>query len=138
MHDEDNKLGLHVSNSKGESWKAFGDAKLFEAENAENCKRLAECLQASIDEVYKAFETGQVPPSSMYAAERLVPTVYSAMHGPNHEPAFVVSEGGKVFSRKNIYDGGWWPTFINDGKHALIDWRTSWVEILIRCQKLGF
>lgn len=137
MHDEDNKLGLYVSNKKGESWKAYGDAKLFEAENAENCKRLAECLQASADEVYKAFETGKMPDRSSYAAINLIPTLESALSFPNHQPAFGFI-GGEVYLRTDIHPGRPWSTFINGKKHFKLDWSTTWVEVLAHCHKKGF
>lgn len=68
MHDEDNSLRLWIRNRSGKQWKAYGDKKLFEKGNEQNKALMEECLQASVDEVYKAFTTKQVPPSDAFAA----------------------------------------------------------------------
>ena len=85
MHDEDNSLGLWVRNRRREQWKAYGDKKLFEDANAKNKALMKECLQASVDEVYKAFETKQVPSPDKFAAWDIAPT---ALGEGNHSPLF--------------------------------------------------
>lgn len=55
MHDEDS-FGLHVHNSVGEHWVAYGDSNYFEPVNAEHKQRLDVAMQKSADEVYAAYE----------------------------------------------------------------------------------
>jgi hypothetical protein len=85
MHDEDNSLGLWVRNKRGETWKAYGDKKLFEKVNEKNKLMMKECLQASVDEVYKAFETKKVPSVDTFAAWNIAPT---GLGDGNHSPLF--------------------------------------------------
>jgi len=85
MHDEDNSLGLWVRNRRGEQWKAYGDKKLFETGNEQNNALMKECLQASVDEVYKAFKTKQVPSPDAFAAWDIAPTMLGE---GNHNPLF--------------------------------------------------
>jgi len=56
MHDEDNRMGLDVTNEKGNSWRAFGDDALFDEANNEN-KRLAILASlTSLAEVYNSID----------------------------------------------------------------------------------
>ena len=73
MHDEDNSLGLWVRNRRGEQWKAYGEKKLFEDANAKNKALMKKCLQASVDEVYKASGTKQIPSPEKFAAPDIAP-----------------------------------------------------------------
>lgn len=85
MHDEDNSLGLWVRNKRGETWKAYGDKKLLDKANEKNRLMMKECLQASVDEVYKAFETKNVPSVDTFEAWNIAPT---GLGDGNHSPLF--------------------------------------------------
>jgi hypothetical protein len=60
MHDEDNRNGLRVRNARGDVWWAFGDNRLFDAQNAENAAMVKEASYLSRFEVVSAFDTGVV------------------------------------------------------------------------------
>ena len=60
MHDEDNKFGLWVENALGDTWVAYGDARYRDAWNAANRRVMKRALQQSMDEVWGAFDSGQV------------------------------------------------------------------------------
>lgn len=85
MHDEDNALGLWVCNKRSEQWKAYGDKKLFEKGNENNKRLMQECLQASADEVYEAFETHKVRSPDEFKAWQVAPTQLAPS---NHNPLF--------------------------------------------------
>ena len=57
MHNEDNKLGITVTNKSGDESTCWGDKQMFEEENKENKEFMRQRLQASVDEVYEAFES---------------------------------------------------------------------------------
>lgn len=105
MHDEDNAVGLKVCNAAGEWWEAYGDAKLFEDCNKENCRRLLACLQASADEVFSAFRSGQVESNvTNFAAFKHTPVPESAFSDKNHAALFKEVDG-KAFIRKDLENG---------------------------------
>ena len=60
MHDEDNKFGLWVENARGNRWVAYGDARYRDRGNTANRIMIKKALQQSIDDVWKAFDTGTV------------------------------------------------------------------------------
>ena len=83
MHDEDNALGLWVTNARGDRWKAYGDKKLFEKDNAQNAAFMQQALQASVDEVYQAYVTKIVPSDvNQFAAWKITPNVANGNHSP--------------------------------------------------------
>ena len=55
QHEKDGSEGLNVENSKGESWRAFGDGNFFTPKNADNKAKAIEATQASVNEVYEAY-----------------------------------------------------------------------------------
>ena len=122
MHDEDNALGLWVRNKRGEQWKAYGDNKLYEKGNEKNKTLMKECLQASADEIYTAFQTRKVPNVDDFAAWKIAPTSL----GPgNHNPLF--DEQGHYRSpyddpKSNTYKDpeSWWKTNPFEGYRWLV------------------
>ena len=52
MHDEDNAIGLAVTNPNGASWTAYGDKRALDVENKENLQHCIAAVQASADEIY--------------------------------------------------------------------------------------
>ncbi|KAI9157981.1 phosphatidylcholine-hydrolyzing phospholipase c [Paramyrothecium foliicola] len=78
MHDEDNAIGLRVRNPNGDSFTAFGDAKLLDQENQENFEYCKRAIQASADEIYEAWKKKTAPAHGDYAAWKYAPTLESA------------------------------------------------------------
>ena len=120
MHDEDNALGLTVSNPAGETWKAYGDKKLFEPDNARNCERLRWALQASANEIFKVYKSKQViQDASKFAAWKHAPTLASLYGNANHSPMWKVDGGGgKLMVRDRVDDKECW------SHHELGAWET--------------
>jgi len=57
MHNEDNTNGLTVTNKRGNTWKAFGDASLMEPASQNHSDMVSAAIQVSRDEIYAAFLT---------------------------------------------------------------------------------
>lgn len=69
MHDEDNLKGLTVrSPDRTDAWKVFGDGHLLEEANSEAFKQCKLALQASVDEVYMAWQHGIIPAEADFKA----------------------------------------------------------------------
>jgi len=51
MHDEDSRLGLNVTNRRGDQWVAFGDSCLFDPPSARHAELVLEAMQLSVDGV---------------------------------------------------------------------------------------
>lgn len=94
MHDEDSVLGLRVTNLRGDHWRAYGDAKLFDPGNIRNAAYMREALQRSVDEVwdaYKNFKNKDIPrpetkPADMYQVWKIAPS--GEEPNSNHQPLF--------------------------------------------------
>jgi len=100
MHDEDSKFGLKVRNGHGEQWRAFGDKRYFEATDTDNRNQVNHAVQDSVDEVYAAYSSGNVP-TTFNALQRL-PDLTAAMSLTNNfSPLFRV-QGNKVLRRKDV------------------------------------
>ena len=104
MHDEDSKFGLNAINSNSDSWKMYGDKKLFDKENEENLKKVMEAVQKSADEIYQAF-CGQKTnfDSKTYQSLELIPDLnkldnYLENTLKNFSPLFVW-DGKQVLMR---------------------------------------
>jgi hypothetical protein len=78
MHDEDNALGLHVTNPNNESWQMYGDKRLLSDVDKTNMTYCLAAVQASADEVYEAWKTGTIPPVESFQAWKHAPTLESA------------------------------------------------------------
>ena len=85
MHNEENAVGLNVTNARGDSWKSYGDARLFESYNKKTREITIEALKIVINEVYSAFTTGQVPTNKYSAAYQLIPQALQE----NPSPMFI-------------------------------------------------
>lgn len=112
MHDEDNRLGLTVKNKRGDSWKTYGDGYFLNEENALGRRITREAVKLSAEEVWTAFETGEMP---TFRALDLLPDVDEALTSTdNHAPMFIV-KNGVVLARKDIKDRNcreWTPKFV--------------------------
>lgn len=89
MHNEDGWNGLTVRNGAGVEWVAFGDTRLLDSVSAKNRAQVVQAVQASVDDVWAAFN-GRMVPSS---AQGLVPDVglllaETADHHVNRSPLF--------------------------------------------------
>ena len=102
MHDEDSKFGLKVRNAHGDQWRAFGDKRYFEASDADNRTQVNLAVQASADEIFAAYLSGNVPAPSTFAALQRLPDLTAVLNlSNNFSPLFRV-EGGKVLRRKDV------------------------------------
>ncbi|MGZ9666386.1 phospholipase [Pseudomonas sp. GNP014] len=102
MHDEDSKFGLKVRNAHGAQWRAFGDKRYFEASDADNRTQVNLAVQASADEVFATYLSGNAPAPSAFAALQRLPDLTAVLNlSSNFSPLFRV-EGGKVLRRKDV------------------------------------
>lgn len=85
MHDEDNALGLRVSNALGETWTVYGDKKLLTEDDAENQKHCHRALMASADEVYQAWHSRTTIPVGQFRAWDQAPIPLAEQ---KHQPLF--------------------------------------------------
>jgi hypothetical protein len=103
MHKEDNKQGLVVSNHRGDTWKAYGDAYYLDTRNAKNRAILQEAMQTSADEIYAAFTTGQLPTEDKVYP--LIPDIEKLVKPDNNHlnlsPLFYWDEQQKVVKRRD-------------------------------------
>lgn len=108
MHDEDSMWGLYVTNRRGDSWIAYGDKKFGDSYDSDNARMVMDAVQASIDEVYAAFDTGACPEHpDDYAALRITPRIDALMdrrHPGNFAAYFVIGDDGAVLARTNPRD----------------------------------
>lgn len=72
MHDEDNYTGLWLKDGRGQVWKAFGDGSYFDIKSEDNREAIKGALQASVDEVYKTYQTGVIPKHRDFKALKLI------------------------------------------------------------------
>lgn len=102
MHDEDSKFGLKVRNAHGDQWRAYGDKRYFDASDADNRTQVNLAVQASADEIFAAYLSGNVPAPSTFAALQRLPDLTAVLNlSSNFSPLFRV-EGGKVLRRKDV------------------------------------
>ena len=88
MHNEDNKLGITVKNKRGAEYTCWGDKQMFEEANKQNKENMRQGLQASVDEVYQAFESKKVKrPEEGYRPWNYAPEEVVA--SKTHSPLFI-------------------------------------------------
>ncbi|KAI0846452.1 fungal fucose-specific lectin-domain-containing protein [Daldinia vernicosa] len=135
MHDEDNAIGLLVSNPSGETWTAYGDKRALDKENQENKDRCIAAIQISAIEIYKAWAT-KVKPKD-YGAWNHAPTLMSARGKQQLAPLFIGEQRRTVIKDRRTWNftsdwyfdttvalclaSGWWnyPITINGPSKAL-------------------
>jgi hypothetical protein len=87
MHQEDNALGLTVTNKKGQKYTLLGDKQLFDPKNATNRDMMRQALQASVNEVWEAYDKKTIKlPTAGYRAWDYAPA--AAVPGESHQPLF--------------------------------------------------
>lgn len=102
MHSEENNMGLYVKNEQGDLWKAYGDAHLFEDYNHQTKDIATAALQTVINEVYHAFQSGQVPKNTNSAAYTLFPM---QVVDNNYSPLFLEDKANnQLFYRAHLDD----------------------------------
>jgi hypothetical protein len=118
MHREDNQQGLTVSNRRGDTWKAYGDAYYLDPRNQQNIALLQEAMQTSANEIYAAFNTGKIPTENKVFA--LIPDLDKLLDRSNHQtnlsPLFYWDEKNKVVQRRS---------HLNDMHN--FEWTSFWV-----------
>jgi hypothetical protein len=89
MHDEDNKRGLMIkSPDRSDAWKCFGDGHLLDDENVEGLKQCILAVQASVDEVYEAWQKAIIPADKDFKAWTHAPIPESIATLNNPPPLF--------------------------------------------------
>ncbi|KAK0184055.1 fungal fucose-specific lectin-domain-containing protein [Armillaria mellea] len=78
MHDEDNAIGIGAKNPAGQSWTLYGDKRALDSVNEDNKKHCVDSVQASADEIYRAYQIKQAPSPANYQAWTFAPTLESA------------------------------------------------------------
>jgi hypothetical protein len=102
MHDEENRLGIHVSTpSKDASWYSFGDSHLFDSADSQNLQQCLLALQQSVKEVHDAYQSRVSIPQTDYQAFDFAATLESIVsRNHNFAPLFQVVDG-RVYERKD-------------------------------------
>ncbi len=109
MHDEDNYAGLWLKDANGDVWNAFGDGSFFDVKSLDNRQAIREALQASVDEIYKAFDTGSLTKYKDFSAMKQVGVPLPSGNDLNKElvnpyPLFRMGKNDWPEVRKNYYD----------------------------------
>ena len=94
MHDEDNAIGLSVKNPRGQSWTMYGDKRALDKVADTNKELCVDAVQASADEIYKAYQTKRAPSPAEYQAWTYAPTLESGRGQQTLSPLFTV-EGAR-------------------------------------------
>lgn len=108
MHDEDSTWGLIVTSQLGATWRALGDKHYFDSTDTANFNLVNAAVQASADEVWQAFFTGQpVAPADFVALTMIADLTDVQQYGSdsttNTSPMFAPS-GSTVVERTNLND----------------------------------
>ncbi|GAA5017780.1 hypothetical protein [Actinopolymorpha pittospori] len=126
MHDEDCYHGLKVHNAVGDSWTVYGDKRLLDSVSGANRDMAVRAVQASADDVWKAYMGGP----DLYRALEFIPDlarVGDVTSKENFSPLFRLQDG-VVARRKNVADRqdyswtkdwwGWSTYALLEGTHA--------------------
>ena len=111
MHNEESMHGIHVHNDLGEQWVTYGDFAYYNPLNQTNQQILLRSLQQSVDEIFDAYYTGQVPEKSLVTS--MTPQVDKIPDENNMDiaPMFYWDEQDKKLLRRtdlsNPYDRHW-------------------------------
>jgi len=116
MHDEENAYGLSVHNQRGNTWNAYGDGYLHAKQHQAAVRIIVDALQASVDEIFNAYLTGQLPARTI--VEDYLPIANEDNGYSQHDitPLFYWDKQSKVLYRRtdvsNPYDkrmtADWW------------------------------
>lgn len=116
-HGEDCRYGVAVGNARGDRTVMFGDARIFDQENAVGLALAREAVAACVQEVHEAFRSGVDPfaevPEDLSpdllptAAAPLVPDLGQAADpatNPQHHALFRFDAAGVLHERQRIND----------------------------------
>jgi len=109
MHNEENKLGLTVTNKKKLEYKIVGDKQLYAPENSTNRELMRQALQTSVNEVWDAYKTKTAKrptDGGGYSAWDYAP--YKSVDSKNHSPLF--KEYKLSWAEQNLL--GHWPILV--------------------------
>ncbi|KAK0430772.1 fungal fucose-specific lectin-domain-containing protein [Armillaria borealis] len=140
MHDEDNAIGIDAKNPAGKSWTLYGDKRTLDSVNEDNKTRCVDSVQASANEIYKAYQIKQAPSLANYQAWTFAPTLESANAHQTLATLFTFkNERRKIIENRKLWNfktdwwlwstalecktSGWWnyPITIN-GLQNIIPW----------------
>ncbi|QHF27127.1 phospholipase [Pseudomonas sp. R32] len=123
MHDEDSKYGLVLRNAQGDTWRGYGDKRYFDSIDVANRKQVGLAVQKSADEIFQAFDSGNLPAPTAYGALRIAADLQAAVEGQvpgNFAPLFAL-RNGKLMRRADVnnlndpaqIDNWWgWSTYL--------------------------
>ncbi len=114
MHDEDNAIGLAVSNPNGASWTAHGDNYLMDTVDLDNVAHAHNGLQISVGEVLEAWQTGVVGNPSTFGAWNEAPTLESAQADTQMLVPLFLEDGERrdSITDRHTWDFTEWYTFL--------------------------
>lgn len=128
MHDEDNRIGLNVTNQRGISWHAYGDGHLNMPEASQHLALIQQVVQESVNAIYEAFESGKMPE---HFDEMTILPDYSNISQLNNHPPLFKWENNQLLKRKHNFDindnhyTAWWSGLITLMEFNHHDWNTK-------------
>src|SRR6185437_3395857 len=100
MHDEDNRFGVWTANSRFDQWVTYGDKRFRDQANYPNVLMARRVCQASMDDIWQAFQQGKVPASFSVAA--YVPNLtVDPNDRRNWSPLFYLNPQNNAVMRRN-------------------------------------
>ena len=94
MHDEDNTIGLQVSNPSGSAkWSMYGDKRLLDSVDKQNLAFCTQAIQTSANEIFTAWKTKTVPSIESFGVWQIPCTLHSAGGPPALAPLFKIGDG---------------------------------------------
>lgn len=114
MHDEDNAIGLSVTNSRGDKWTCYGDKRGLDEVNSKNMEYCIEAVQESANEIYEAYKSKALPET--YKAWTIAPSLESAESPQELAPLFKFNSNKRVVDRRKVIENrrnhnltsNWW------------------------------
>lgn len=129
MHDEDSHWGLWVNNPRGDQWVAYGDKRYRDMSNYQNAGVVTAAVQQSVNEVYQAFVSRQVPAPGTSGVFSFIPNLNANWTDTkNYSPMFIVWGDGSVRRRDylqqlNNYDWDYyWSVAVTFAKLKALGW----------------
>jgi hypothetical protein len=123
MHDEDSAYGLVVTNARGQTWHDYGDKRLRDPANAQGLAIAESAVQASVDEVWAAYQTKAIPTSHVLDYVANLAQVSVPTDRTNPSPLFV-AQNGTVERRtdpSNRFDYTWTSNWYGWSTLALLE-----------------
>lgn len=111
MHNEESPVGLHVHNTRGDRWLAYGDKSYYETKNIMHKQILQEALQLSADQILTAYQQGVAPTDD--PIYNLIPYADEIGNASMQDisPLFYWDDQVKKLMRRsdlsNLYDRNW-------------------------------